>query len=234
MSRKLSLFCLASVVVIILAVVIKQSVIRAQRSIETISTFSEWQEKGKPVIVAQAAKNTVDLYTKISIVRSSANTYEAFIPRSIRMKLEPDQSFYINESGHKIHGKVTDVEEELDINSGMFRVQLSLEDGNKTDNQPVIAYINTGSIPDVICVPSSAVDRQGDQNILWIAENERAHKRSVVIKQRNGYGSIIDQGLQEGETVILQGITQLRENDKVNILSRSDIFLASQEGGAHK
>ncbi|MFA5259682.1 MAG: hypothetical protein WC450_00470 [Candidatus Omnitrophota bacterium] len=222
MSKKMLLFCLASVIVIVFATAMKQVAIKAQRSLKTISTFSEWQEKGKPVVVAKAVKSTVALYTKISVVQHSGNIYEAYIPRSIRVKLQPGQPFYIMEGGEKIQGTVAAVDEGLDINSGMFRVTLSLKNGNKTiQQQPVIAYINTGSLSGVICVPNSAVDRQGDQNVLWIAKNDRAYKRHVVIKQRNGYGAIIDQGLQEGDIVILQGITPLRENDKLNILEES-------------
>ena len=226
MSKQMLLFCLASVVAIIFATVMKQGVIKAQRSIKTVSTFSEWQEKGKPAVVAKAAKSAVDLYTKISVVPSSENSYEAFVPRSIRVKLQPGQYFYIAEGSGKISGKVTDVEKELDMNTGMFRVTLSRDKGNTINNQPVIAYIKTSSILGVICVPNSAVDRQGNEDVIWIAEGDRAQTRKVVITQRNGYGSIIDQGLQEGELVIVQGTTQLRENDKLNISNRADIPLS--------
>ncbi|HPN56130.1 MAG TPA: hypothetical protein PLD92_04735 [Candidatus Omnitrophota bacterium] len=218
MSKRMLLVCLAGVIVFVCATVMKQSAIKARRSLKTISTFSEWQEKGKPVVVAKAVKSTVDLYTKISVVQHSGNTYEAYVPRSIRVKLQPGQPFYIMEGGEKIQGTVAAVDEGLDINSGMFRVTLSFKNRSKATQQPVIAYIKTGFVSGVICVPNSAVDRQGDQNVLWIAKNDRAYKRRVVIKQRNGYGAIIDQGLQEGDIVILRGITPLRENDKLNIL----------------
>jgi hypothetical protein len=231
MNKKMLLVSLGALALIILVIMIKQGLITAQRGRKVISTFTEWQEKGKPVVVTKVVKSNVDVYTKISVVRSSGNDYETFVPRSTLAKLKPGQSFYIAEGGGKIQGTVADVDQELDMDSGMFRVRLSFENGNTTEQETLMAYINTGVITDVICVPNSAVDRQGDQNVLWIAEGDYAHQRNVVIKQRNGYGSIIDQGLEEGEILILQGITHLQENDKLNILNRSDVSLgASNEG----
>ena len=40
----------------------------------------------------------------------------------------------------------------------------------------------------------------------------------ITIKQRNGYGAIVGSGIQDGDKLVLEGFTQLREGDKVNIL----------------
>ena len=217
MSKKRVLIYFLCVVVIIFLIVIKRSVITAKRNVKTISTFSEWQEKGKPVIVEKVVKRNIDLYTKITVVQASGNYYEGHVPKTIQTKLRPGQSLYIEGEEKNIEGKIIEIGDEIDMDSGMFRVKLSFENGSNAMNNAVIVYVNTGTLSDVICVPNTVVDREGNDYVLWVAEKDRARKKTVTIEQRDGYGFIIAQGLRVGEMVIVDGFTQLLNDDKLNI-----------------
>ena len=219
MSKKRILIYLSCIVVIVFLIVIKRSVITAKRNVKTISTFSEWQEKGKPVIVEKVVNRDVDFYTKITVVQASGNYYEGYVPKTVQVKLRPGQSLYVDGEEKNIEGKITEVDDEIDMDSGMFCVRLFFENRVNIIDNVVIVYVNTGTLSDVICVPNAVVDREGDDYVLWVAEKGRARKKTVTIGQRNGYGFIIAQGLRIGEMVIVDGFTQLLDNDKLNVLN---------------
>ncbi len=223
MNKKRLLIYFSCVVAIIFLIVMKRGVITAKRNVKTKSTFSEWQEKGKPVVVERIIKRNVDLYTKITVVRSSENYYEGHVPETIQKKLHPGQSLYVEGEEKNIEGKIIEVGDEIDMDSGMFRVRLSFENGVDVINNIVIVFVNTGILSDVICVPNTVVDQEGDEYVLWVAEKGRAHKKIVTIGQRNGYGFIIAQGLMVGEMVVVDGFTQLLDNDKLNILNIAEL-----------
>lgn len=223
MNKKRILIYFSCVVAIIFLIVMKRGVITAKRNVKTKSTFSEWQEKGKPVVVERIIKRNVDLYTKITVVRSSENYYEGHVPETIQKKLHPGQSLYVEGEEKNIEGKIIEVGDEIDMDSGMFRVRLSFENGVDVINNIVIVFVNTGILSDVICLSNSVVNQEGDNYVLWVAEKGRALKKSVIIGQRNGYGLIIAQGLKVGEMVILEGFTQLLDNDKLNILNIAEL-----------
>ena len=219
MSKRRMLIYLACIVAIILLIVMKQGVITAERNVKTISTFSEWQEKGKPVVVERVVKRNVDLYSKITVVQATGNYYEGYVPKTIQMKLRPGQSLYIEGEEKNVKGNIVEVGNEIDLDSGMFRVRISFENKENIINDVGIVYVNTGTLSDVICVPNDTVNQEGDDYVLWVAEKDCARKKTVTIEQRNGYGFIIAQGLSVGEMVIIEGFTQLLDNDKLNVLN---------------
>ena len=219
MSKRRMLIYLACIVAIIFLIVMKQGVITAERNVKTISTFLEWQEKGKPVVVERVVKRNVDLYSKITVVQASGNYYEGYVPKTIQMKLRPGQSLYIEGEEKNVKGNIVEVGNEIDMDSGMFRVRISFENEEDIINDVGIVYVNTGTLSDVICVSNAAVNLEGDDYVLWVAEKDRARKKTVTIEQRNGYGFIIAQGIRVGEMVIIEGFTQLLGNDKLNVLN---------------
>ena len=54
----------------------------------------------------------------------------------------------------------------------------------------------------VLQVPASSVYRYKDGWAVFVIENGRAHRRVVTLGQRNGLIAQIQDGLQEGESVI--------------------------------
>ena len=70
-----------------------------------------------------------------------------------------------------------------------------------------------------ILIPAIAVlDAAGNQPFVWVLDREQSvvHKRPVTIGQLEGSANIfITDGLNNGETIIIAGITQLEEGMKV-------------------
>ncbi len=70
-----------------------------------------------------------------------------------------------------------------------------------------------------IGVPESAVTIQGNSAFVYIVNSDTAEKRDIKIGKRNfGKVSIIS-GLSEGDVVISEGISKVRNNAKIKILN---------------
>lgn len=203
----------------ILLVLRQQNIVISERNQEKLNNFSEWQKKGKPVVVMNIQRQTVNVYSKITAVPVSEKEFESFVPLSIQRKLKTGQSFYIKGENRRVGGKILSVSDQIDMDTGLFHVALSLGSGVKTFTRTIIVYVNTDSIEDVFCVSNDVIDYQKDEYVLWIAENGKARLKMVTIQQRNGYGAIIASGLEEGDLLITEGFSQLFEGDQLNFLN---------------
>ena len=70
-----------------------------------------------------------------------------------------------------------------------------------------------------IGVPESAVTIQGETAFVYIVNNNVAEKRNIKIEKRN-FGKVsIATGLEEGDVVISEGVSKVRNKTKVKIIN---------------
>jgi len=75
--------------------------------------------------------------------------------------------------------------------------------------------ITTEAQEPVVLIPSSAIVEQAGQSYVFTAEGDRAAQRPVQVGRRIGNIAEILDGLEEGETLIISGLTALRRGDPV-------------------
>ena len=72
---------------------------------------------------------------------------------------------------------------------------------------------------DQIGVPESAVTIQGNTAFVYIVNDNKAEKKNIEIGKRNfGKVSVIS-GLNEGDIVISEGVSKVRDNGKIKIIT---------------
>ena len=70
-----------------------------------------------------------------------------------------------------------------------------------------------------IGVPESAVTIQGSTSFVYIVKNNTAEKRNIKIGNRN-FGKIsVVSGIEEGDMVISEGVSKVRNKSKVKIIN---------------
>ena len=70
-----------------------------------------------------------------------------------------------------------------------------------------------------IGVPESAVTIQGNTAFVYIINDDIAEKRNIKIGKRNfGKVSVIS-GIEEGDVVISEGISKVRNKSKIKVLN---------------
>ncbi len=204
--------------VLVFFVKARQEVVTSERQQDVVSLFSQWQANGKPVVVKKLEKQDVPLLTKITARHVSGNKYQSYVPKYIQKKLRPGQIFFIKGQHKDIEGIVTGVADTIDLSSGMFPVSLTLKQSLTTFDDWIIVYVRVDTVSDVICIPAELLDKQEDTYQVWVLRDGKARRVRVTLGQRNGFGAIIDKGLQPGDVLIVKGTTHLKEGDKLNIL----------------
>jgi membrane fusion protein (multidrug efflux system) len=69
-----------------------------------------------------------------------------------------------------------------------------------------------------IGVPESSVTIQGDTAFVYIVNNNSAEKKNIKVGKRN-FGKVsVTSGIDEGDIVISEGVSKVRNKSKVKII----------------
>jgi multidrug efflux pump subunit AcrA (membrane-fusion protein) len=72
------------------------------------------------------------------------------------------------------------------------------------------ARVVFGEAPNTtLIVPLNAVTDRGQGAQVWVVEDGKAVPRKVQVAQFSEHGALIDNGLKEGERVIISGLNRL-------------------------
>ena len=73
-----------------------------------------------------------------------------------------------------------------------------------------------------IGVPESAVTIQGNTAFVYAVKDETAEKRNIEIGKRN-FGKVsVKSGLNEGDIVISEGVSKVRDKSKIKIITSAN------------
>ena len=121
----------------------------------------------------------------------------------------------------KFKGKVTSISSRIDPSTRSILARISVNNKNFEiiPGQLMTVKIIYDEI-NQIGVPESAVTIQGSTSFVYIVKNETAEKRNIKIGNRN-FGKIsVDSGITEGDLVISEGVSKVRNKSKVKIINK--------------
>lgn len=222
----IGLGCIAA---FILLVSWKQNVVQTKRDQDIVSTISEWEKSGKPVIVQKIAHTNMKVYTKITITPLSKKLFEGYVTKSVQEQLRTGQSVYIEEKGGKFFGSIRYVGQAINVDTGMFRVRVAFNHDVEPGHHIIVGYVHTGTMKNVISVPNEIIDSEDEKYFLWKIRDGYAYKQNVVLGDRNSYGAIVVKGLHDGDMVVIEGQTQLSNNDRVKIVGNKEVVRVSND-----
>jgi membrane fusion protein (multidrug efflux system) len=118
------------------------------------------------------------------------------------------------------NGKIETISSRIDpsTRSILSRIVVDNSDSEIIPGQLMTVKIIYDEI-DQIGVPESAVTIQGNTAFVYIVDNDVVEKRNIEIGKRNfGKVSVLS-GLNEGEVVIAEGVSKVRDKAKVKIIT---------------
>ena len=145
------------------------------------------------------------------------------IPESYVGILKPGLKAEINSSAFnekKFKGKVSSISSRIDPSTRSILARISVNNKNFEiiPGQLMTVKIIYDEI-NQIGVPESAVTIQGSTSFVYIVKNNTAEKRNIKIGNRN-FGKIsIVSGIEEGDLVISEGVSKVRNKSKVKIIN---------------
>ena len=134
------------------------------------------------------------------------------------LKAEVTSSAFLEK---KFKGKVTSISSRIDPSTRSILARISVNNKNFEiiPGQLMTVKIIYDEI-NQIGVPESAVTIQGSTSFVYIVKNETAEKRNIKIGNRN-FGKIsVDSGITEGDLVISEGVSKVRNKSKVKIINK--------------
>lgn len=209
----------AILLVCVIAVFIRIAVVQIERNRPIVSFVSEWGRYGEPVTVEEIKIADIPVYTKFTVNNSSDKSASGFVTADIKDKLKQGQDVYFTDNGIPC-GMISNIGQELDINAGMFPVEVEFNAPVAVLGSISVVFARTSTLQKVLVVPNEILDMSGDNYYLWKIENGKARKIKVKIGSRDSYGAVIAEGIQAGDLIVFSGQSQLKDNDPVNIINR--------------
>ena len=146
------------------------------------------------------------------------------IPESYVGILKPGLKAEITSSTflEKIYkGRITSISSRIDPSTRSILARISVNNKNFEiiPGQLMTVKIIYDEI-NQIGVPESAVTIQGNTSFVYIVKNETAEKRNIKTGNRN-FGKIsVESGIEEGDMVISEGVSKVRNKSKVKIINK--------------
>jgi len=130
----------------------------------------------------------------------------------------------VDSSGDRLQGTIDLVSPVIDATSGTIKVTVVITEFPATTRPGDFAEvaIETDRHLDTLLVPRIAVVSEKGEQVVFVAEEDKAVRRLVTVGfQDDDYAEILD-GLAEGEPVVVQGQRSLKDGQPLKILERMD------------
>jgi len=127
-----------------------------------------------------------------------------------------------DQSGPPSTGTITFIDNAVDVTTGTIKVKGTFpnEDRRLWPGQFVNVNVTLTSDPHAIVVPSMAVQTGQQGTYVFVVKSDKTVElRPVVVARANADRSVIQSGLQPGETVVTDGQLRLVAGSKVSIKS---------------
>lgn len=147
------------------------------------------------------------------------------IPRFINLqqsgRTAKDSVFTVELPGamrYKLPGKILVIDRAIDPQTGTIRVRISYPNakGNLRPGMNCTVKVLNQSAGKQIVIPYKAVSEQlGEFTVFVVGDSSKAEQRSVKLGIQVADKVVIEDGLKEGETIVNEGVQNVRNGSKV-------------------
>lgn len=146
------------------------------------------------------------------------------IPRVQKaMKSDPKLSVQIWDRDMKYKlatGTLSAMDSQIDPTSGTLKMKATVPNENYElyPNQFVNARLLVETLKDVVLVPSAAVQRSPQSTFAYVVQPDDTVKMTYIdLGPSEGDLTVIEDGLQAGNVVVIDGVDKLQDNFKVSV-----------------
>ncbi len=121
-------------------------------------------------------------------------------------------------------GSLVAVDNQIDLNTGTlkFKSQFDNRDAALFANQFVNVRMQVDKLKAVVTIPSAAIQHGSIGTYVYVVQNqEQVTVRPVQLGSVSGDRSIVTQGIQSGELVVVDGVDKLREGAAIKLIERN-------------
>ncbi|MBC8954360.1 MdtA/MuxA family multidrug efflux RND transporter periplasmic adaptor subunit [Xenorhabdus sp. PB62.4] len=118
-------------------------------------------------------------------------------------------------------GKLHSIDNQIDVATGTIKMkaQFNNQDNVLFPNQFVNIQIKVDTLNNVVVIPTAGLQMGNSGNFVWKVDKEnKVSKHKVITGLQNSQLVVINSGLSAGERVVTDGIDQLTDGAKVEIV----------------
>jgi len=127
---------------------------------------------------------------------------------------------YIKALDREFTGKITFVGTSIDAVNRTFPIEITLSNKSKLLKPELIAdvKIEQKKYDSMIMVPTEVISRVDDGYIVYVLEDGKARSRKITILKRTANEVAVEEGLKEGDELIVVGYQNLIDGQRVNVV----------------
>jgi multidrug efflux system membrane fusion protein len=130
-------------------------------------------------------------------------------------------------------GKLEATDNQIDTTTGTLKLRATFanKDNALFPNLFVNARLLLNTLENVVLIPSSAIQHNGDQTYVYLIENETAHIHNIKPGVTEANQTQIIQGLNDGDVLADSSFEKLQDGSKITV-SKTQILPANNESDA--
>lgn len=158
-----------------------------------------------------------DLFT---VAKTSSYRATLWVPESDKAQIKQGTPAIANWNGNSLRGSVKQVALAFDPQNKAFRVETEFANTNPAFAPGLTTEVRLliQSKANAIVVQRQHLVRENDKSFVWLNIDGVAHKQEVQIGLDNQLSFEIVSGLQSGDLLITEGISQLKDNSKLLVV----------------
>jgi membrane fusion protein (multidrug efflux system) len=182
---------------------------------------------GASVSPGQTLLNTIssDDPIAVDITVDQNNIYKFSQLLSKKTNPKSDSTFRLSFRGqlYPFFGKISFIDRAVDAQTGTIKMRLEFPNPDHSLRAGMSGTLMVLSqAQNATIIPYKAINEQLGEFYVYLADSGKATQRKVFLGNQIGRNIIVKDGLKEGETIITEGIQNLREGSAINIAKPED------------
>ncbi|MCH5600925.1 efflux RND transporter periplasmic adaptor subunit [Niabella ginsengisoli] len=175
---------------------------------------------GTSVVAGQSILNTVstDNPMAVDFVIDQKEIYRFSKLQSAKNNVDSTFSLAFGDDVYPQHGKIQIIDRAVDPQTGAIKVRLVFPNDNqmlKAGMSGTVRVLNSASSRSVLIPYKAIVEQLGDFFVYAVGDSSKVSQRKVTLGTQIGPNILIKEGLQAGETIVVEGVQNLREGAKI-------------------
>lgn len=177
---------------------------------------------GAAISAGQTLLNTISSDDPIAVdITVDQREIFAFTQLQAKKAVKNDSTFRLALSGqlYPIPGKISVIDRAVDQNTGSIKLRLTFPNPDHTLRSGMSGQLKvlTASADKSILIPYKAITEQLGEFFVYVTvPDNKVTQRKVILGKQIGMNVIIRDGLKEGETIVTEGVQNLREGSVIN------------------
>jgi membrane fusion protein (multidrug efflux system) len=177
---------------------------------------------GASVSPGQTLLNTISsddpVAVDISIDQSEIYRFTQLMAKGNQGKKDSTFQLSFRNEVYPENGKISIIDRAVDAQTGTIRMRLEFPNPDRVLRAGMSGKIRVLSTTQkTVIIPFKAVNEQLGEFYVYLADSAKAEQRKVVLGKQVGKNVIVRSGLNEGDSLITEGIQNLRQGTPIKL-----------------